>query len=237
MRLRPTANVQPPAPPPAARAARCRRRARRAPRRRPAPARAPPRRPPPDRRPRARRARRRARLTAARAPRSATARTRARQPSSVGRLRVGASDDHRAPVLQVRGRAPGRAPAISSRPPASRVQSACRNSAAAPSEAMLRSAHALHLGGDQRHQQPAHQRRGLGAGAHVQRADHRVGDPQRDRADPVPARQQRTLVGRRARGDRERPARARRSRRRSRRARARRRARPRAGRRPTRPPR
>src|SRR6185437_14521098 len=70
----------------------------------------------------------------------------------------------------------------------------------------LGGAHALDLGGDHRDEQAAHDRTGLGAGAHVQGTDDRVGDPQGQAGDALGAGEQRALVGAGAGGDGDRGA-------------------------------
>ena len=67
-------------------------------------------------------------------------------------------------------------------------------------------AHALDLGGDDRQQQAAHGGAGLGLGAHVERAHHRVRHAQGGAAHALATRQQRALLGGRAGGHRQRGA-------------------------------
>jgi hypothetical protein len=67
----------------------------------------------------------------------------------------------------------------------------------------VRGAHALDLGGDHRHEQPAHQRAGVGARTHVQSSHDRVGHTQRQARDVLAAGKQRALVGAGARGYRD----------------------------------
>ncbi len=63
--------------------------------------------------------------------------------------------------------------------------------------------HALDLRGDHGQQQPAHRVARLGLGAHVQRPHDRVGDAQRRADHALALGQQRALLGRRARRDRQ----------------------------------
>ena len=136
----------------------------------------------------------------ARAPRSATPRTRWRQPSSVGTCECARATTMLAPSTRSRPSSPAR-PRMSSRPEMSRSSSACRKPASACSDARsgarrrstseaIRVVTSLTSAGP-----------GLAATAHAQRAHRGVGHAQLDRVDPGRVVEQRALVGRRARGD------------------------------------
>ncbi len=134
-------------------------------------------------------------------------RARAGAPALLGRrLRVGASDDHARPVPQVERQLGGARQQLLARgllAPERQAQEVCGGALRGD----VRGAHALHLRGDHRDEQPPHERARLGSGAHVQRSDDRVGDPQRHARHAVAAREQRALVGAGARGDGDRGAR------------------------------